>query len=211
MNGFFSDLGRELVAVLPAVPAILWALSFHEFCHAWVAARCGDNTAERAGRMTLNPLAHFDPWGLLCLLFFHFGWAKPVPIDPRYFRQPRRDIMLVSIAGIVGNILTAVLFGALIRIIFKVHPIWIMNYGLRTVLLDFVVINLNFAVFNLIPIPPLDGSKILYTLLPPSSVRFIMWMERYSLILLLMLVYSGVVGRIMRPAVSFAFKLVMGF
>lgn len=211
MGRFFSELGRELIGLLPAVPAILWAISFHEFCHAWAALRCGDSSAERAGRLTLNPLAHFDPWGLLCMFLFHFGWAKPVPIDPRYFRKPRRDLLLVSIAGIAGNIATAIVFGIVIRLLVIFYPSVLMNYGLRNVILAFVIINLNFAVFNIIPIPPLDGSRILYTFLSPSSVKFIVWMERYSLFILLALIYTGIISKIMGPIVGVAFRFIIGY
>jgi len=96
-----------IAELLLSLPAILWAITFHEFCHGYVAYLLGDPTAERAGRLSLNPLAHLDPIGALMLLFFRFGWAKPVPIDPRYFKNPRRDIVLVSLAGAAGNLASA--------------------------------------------------------------------------------------------------------
>ena len=169
MNQFFSDVGRELLGLLPAVPAVLWAISFHEFCHGYVALKCGDRTAELEGRLTLNPLAHFDPWGALCMLLFHFGWAKPVPIDPRNFRNPRRDILFA-----------------------------------------FVVVNLNFAVFNLLPVPPLDGSKLLYYFLPPRPIAVMEWLERWGSLVLLVLIYTGAAGAVMSPVVRWALELIVG-
>ena len=100
---------RDPVTLLLTVPALLWALSFHEFCHGLAAYLVGDRTAERYGRLTLNPLAHFDVVGTLMLLFVGFGWAKPVPINTRYFRHPKRDLIIVSLAGVAGNILTAII------------------------------------------------------------------------------------------------------
>ena len=88
MNNLLSSIGQQLLSILPGIPAVLWAISFHEFCHGYAAYLCGDPTAKNAGRLTLNPFAHFDALVALCLLFFRFGWAKPVPIDPRYFRNP---------------------------------------------------------------------------------------------------------------------------
>ena len=211
MNQFFSDVGRELLGLLPAVPAVLWAISFHEFCHGFVALKCGDRTAELEGRLTLNPLAHFDPWGALCMLLFHFGWAKPVPIDPRNFRKPRRDILLVSLAGVAGNVLTAVVFGLAVRALFRWSPdLFWTNYGLRRVLLAFVVVNLNFAVFNLLPVPPLDGSKLLYYFLPLRPNPVMEWLERWSSLILLALIYSGLIGAVMSPVVRWAFQLIVG-
>ena len=211
MNQFFSDVGRELLQLLPAVPAVLWAISFHEFCHGYAALKCGDRTAELEGRLTLNPLAHFDPWGAVCMLLFHFGWAKPVPIDPRNFRRPRRDILIVSLAGVAGNVLTAVAFGLAVRALFHIRPeLFWTNYGLRRVLLAFVVVNLNFAVFNLLPVPPLDGSKLLYYFLPPRRIAAMEWMERWGSLILLALIYSGLVSTVMSPVVRWAFQLIVG-
>ncbi len=211
MNNFLSGLFKDLLMLVPAVPAILWAISFHEFCHAGVAYLCGDPCAKYAGRLTLNPLAHFDPWGLLCMFLFHFGWAKPVPVDPRNFRNPRRDIFLVAASGIVGNIASAIIFGFIIRMMIRFFPVSFMgNFGLQQVLLAFVIINLNFAAFNILPLPPLDGSKILFMLLPAKCIPAMEWLERYSLFILLALVYLGVVGHILAPISRWGLMLILG-
>lgn len=211
MNSFFSDAGRELLDLLPAVPAILWALSFHEYCHGLAAKWCGDRTAEYMGRLTLNPLAHFNLAGTLCMFFFRFGWANPVPIDPRNFRRPRRDIFIVSAAGAAGNVLTAIAVGMCVRALLWLAPeLFWTNYGLQRVLLSFVVVDLNFAVFNLLPIPPLDGAKILYPLLPVRLALEIDRNERWGTIILVLLIYTGVVSKVMSPVVWRAFELIVG-
>jgi Zn-dependent protease len=211
MNNFLSDLTQELLNLLPAVPAILWAISFHEFCHAWVAYRLGDPTAREYGRLTLNPLAHFDVWGLVCMFLFKFGWAKPVPIDTRNFRKPRRDIVLVSLAGVTGNIITALVAGLLIRMLARFTPVmFYTNYGLQLVLISFVAINLNFALFNLLPVPPLDGSRLVLMLLPASALRAAYNMERYGFIILLALIYLGVTDRVLLPVSRWAMRLILG-
>lgn len=211
MNNFFSGIMQELLNLLPAVPAILWAISFHEFCHAWAACRLGDTTARDYGRLTLNPLAHFDVWGLVCMFLFKFGWAKPVPIDTRNFRKPRRDIVIVSLAGVTGNIITAVAAGLLIRALARFAPaMFYTNYGLQLVLLSFVAINLNFALFNLLPVPPLDGSRLILMLLPPSALRAAYNMERYGFIILLALIYLGVADRVLLPISRWAMRLIIG-
>lgn len=210
MSRFFSDLGRELLRLLPALPAILWALSFHEYCHGLAALLCGDRTAERAGRLTLNPLAHFDLLGTLCMVFFRFGWANPVPYDPRNFRRPRRDIFVVAAAGAAGNVLSAVVAGMFVRALATWAPgLFWTNYGLRSVLLAFVVVNLNFAVFNLLPVPPLDGSRLLYCFLTPRAAAAVDRYERWGFLILAMMIYTGFAGRLMTPIVSMAFNLIV--
>lgn len=143
------------------LPAVLVALALHEAAHAYTADRLGDPTPRRLGRVTLNPFVHLDPMGTLLLAVVHFGWGKPVPVDPRYFRQPRRDMMLVALAGPLANIVTATIFGLSLRLV---------DHGLSplvyTAVDALVLISLLLAVFNLLPIPPLDGSKILVGLLP---------------------------------------------
>ncbi|MFA7620970.1 MAG: site-2 protease family protein [Aminobacteriaceae bacterium] len=193
-----------LADLLLSVPAVLWAITFHEFCHGYMAYILGDPTAKRAGRLSLNPLHHLDPVGALMLLLFRFGWAKPVPIDPRYFKKPRRDMLLVSIAGVSGNFLTAFVFGMLAR--FFPH-VFLANAAFRQFVVLMIVINLGLAVFNLIPIPPLDGSKLLYPLLPHFMLERFFWLERYGFFLLMILVALGVVQAIMGPIVMFFLRL----
>lgn len=195
-----------LADLLLSVPAVLWAITFHEFCHGYMAYVLGDPTAKRMGRLSLNPLHHLDPVGALMLLFFRFGWAKPVPVDPRYFKNPRRDMVLVSSAGVTGNFLTAFVFGMLARFFpgtFLAIP------ALRQFIFLMIVINIGLAVFNLIPIPPLDGSKLLYPLLPPFLLEKYFWLERYGFFVLVILLALGVVQAIMGPVVMFFLRLIL--
>lgn len=192
--------------LLLSVPAVLWAITFHEFCHGYAAYRLGDPTAKRMGRLTLNPLAHLDPIGALMLLIFRFGWAKPVPIETRYFRRPRRDIVIVSLAGAAGNFLTAALCGVVVRLI--PYPFMTIPALGRFVVL-MVVINIGLGVFNLIPIPPLDGSKLLYVMLPPRWMKGFFWLERYGFFVLMALLFLGVVQAIMSPIVTTLVYLVL--
>lgn len=196
----------NLSDLLLSVPAVLWAITFHEFCHGYAAYYFGDPTAARMGRLTLNPLAHLDPIGALMLLLFRFGWAKPVPVDPRYFRNPARDMVFVSLAGPAGNILSAAVVGLLLHLFPRLFA---ANVPLFTFMLLMVYINLGLAVFNLIPIPPLDGSKILYVLLPPRFLRGFFWLERYGMFVLMALVLLNVIPLIMRPFVRLLARMVL--
>ena len=191
--------------LLLTLPAVLWAISFHEFCHGYAAKLVGDPTAERSGRLSLNPLDHFDLVGTLMLLFVGFGWAKPVPINTRYFRHPRRDLVIVSLAGIVGNILTAVVCVLFLR--FLGDP-WYRLAGRAgiMVLVQMIAINMGLAAFNLIPIPPLDGSRVLEAFLPFRFLRYYYWLERYGMIILLVLLMTGIVDVLFNPI----FRLLWG-
>ena len=190
----------RLAELLLSLPAVLWAITFHEFCHGYAAYRLGDPTAMRSGRLTLNPLAHLDPVGALLLLVARFGWAKPVPIDPRYFKNPARDMVIVSLAGAAGNIATAFVAGLFMRLMPKAI---LLNYAVLNFMVLMVFINLGLAVFNLLPIPPLDGSKILYVLLPPRWMEAYYKLERYGMLILMVLVIFGVVQQVMSPVVRF--------
>jgi len=160
----------DFYTLLLAVPAILIALTFHEFAHGYVAYRMGDPTAKNMGRLTLNPLAHLDPLGTIMIFLIHFGWAKPVPVDPRYLGNPKRDMMWIAAAGPLMNMALALITGILIRIFIGAG---LANgqagetVGMVFQMLYFsLYINLALAFFNLLPIPPLDGSKILAGMLP---------------------------------------------
>ena len=152
--------------MITRVPAILVALTVHELAHGAAARALGDDTAERAGRLTLNPLAHLDLFGTLMLLYGPFGWAKPVPVDPRKLRNPRWDMALVAVAGPLSNIALAAATGLLYRLD-------LVNYGsvASAFLSVFFLINIGLAVFNLLPIHPLDGSRILVAFLSEKNLR----------------------------------------
>lgn len=198
----FTSAG--MTRLLLTLPAVLWALSFHEFCHGWVAFKLGDRTAAAQGRLSLNPLAHLDLWGTLMLIVFHFGWAKPVPINSRYFKYPRRDIALVSLAGAAGNFLTALVCGILIRLF---TPFFQDHWALGQFMYTLLGVNIGLGVFNLIPIPPLDGSKVLAVMLPPSAMRTFFFLEQYGMIIILILVFTNVLPIIMSPIMNFMFRL----
>ncbi|MBQ7665738.1 MAG: site-2 protease family protein [Synergistaceae bacterium] len=197
MRTLLTDPARLLLTI----PALLWALSFHEFCHGFAAKMVGDPTAERYGRLSLNPFAHFDLIGTLMLLFVGFGWAKPVPINMRYFRHPKRDLIIVSLAGVAGNILTAIITVLFIRYCGKWWYELTGDAGL-TVLLQMININMGLAAFNLIPIPPLDGSRVLEAFLPYKYMEYYYWLERYGMIILLVLLMTGIIDFFFEPIIK---------
>lgn len=174
------------------VPPILVALTFHEYAHGWVALRLGDPTAKMSGRLTLNPISHLDPVGTIMLFLVHFGWAKPVPVDPRYFKDPKRDMLWVALAGPGANMVTALLSGVLLNILFRAGVFGGFSSGsFVNILVLSLQINLALAVFNLLPIPPLDGSKVLRGLLPYRYEHIAWELERYGPFLLLGIVLFG--------------------
>lgn len=192
--------------LLLSVPAVLWAITFHEFSHGYTAYLLGDPTAQRAGRLTLNPLAHLDPIGALMLLIFRFGWAKPVPIEPRYFKKPARDMALVSVAGAAGNFLTAAACGVIVRLL---PGLFMTVPALGRFMVLMVLINLGLGVFNLIPVPPLDGSKLLYLVLPAKWLQGYFWLERYGFFVLIILLMTGIIQGIMSPIITTLFYLIL--
>jgi len=171
-----------MLELLLWAPGILFALTIHEYAHGWVADKLGDPTARYAGRLTLNPLSHLDPLGTIMLFLVHFGWAKPVPVDPSFLKNPKRDMMWISLAGPTANIVSAVLLGWVFRLLVDIG---LTSGPLLVVVYNGVRINLVLAVFNLIPIPPLDGSKILMGLLPPEQAFRFQQLERKGPLILL--------------------------
>lgn len=167
--------------------AVLIILTLHEFAHGFVAYKLGDNTAKNLGRLTLNPLKHLDPFGALCMLFFHFGWAKPVPVNARNFKNPKKDFALVALAGPAFNLILAIissflyllLFSIFSKVAFESKFLFSLVNNLLTFVFLFYSINLSFAIFNLIPIPPLDGSRLLNVILPEKWYFGIMQYEKY--------------------------------
>lgn len=209
----------NLQMIVLLIPPILLALTFHEYMHGLAAYRLGDPTAKQAGRLTMNPIVHLDPIGTLMLFLVHFGWAKPVPVDPRYFHYPKRDMLVVAVAGPLANMFLAVLSGLLIRFLHKgglnflpqivLQPLYIM-----TILS--LQINLALAIFNLLPIPPLDGSKVLYGIVPRQYEHLVEPLERYGGFILMGIIIVGMVTKIsilggfIYPFVSFFSKLFGG-
>jgi Zn-dependent protease len=198
----------EFILILPA---ILFAITVHEYAHGWMAERCGDPTARLAGRLTLNPLKHLDPIGTLMLIMVKIGWAKPVPINPAYFRNPRKDIIWVSLAGPGANVLSAFLAGMTFRIMEGGAPTPLLK-----ILIYAVLINLVLAAFNIIPIPPLDGSKVLRSFLPTAQAFEFSKIEPYgpfiliSLILLGRLMGCSPIWSVIHPFVKFFSTLFIG-
>jgi Zn-dependent protease len=171
----------DFKSILLSAPAILFGLTIHEFSHGYVAWRLGDPTAKMMGRLTLNPLKHLDPIGTIALFLFKFGWAKPVPIDPRNFRHPTRDMAISGLAGPAANLLTAAVSGLVLRVLILFH----VGGFIATLASYFVLFNIILCFFNLIPIPPLDGSRLLYHLLPPRLAAGYAHLERYGFIILI--------------------------
>ena len=177
----------NLVESILWIPGLLLALTFHEYSHGRMAYELGDPTAARAGRLTLNPLSHLDPIGTLALFLFHFGWAKPVPINPYYFKNPRRDIILVSIAGPGANFILAIISGLALKLM---THIGLYNTAAWRMMLYTMYINVILAMFNLIPIPPLDGAKVLFGLIRVRESTIFM-LERSGPMILLALILLG--------------------
>ena len=166
----FNNIEPQIIILL--IPALVFSLSFHEFAHAWMAYRLGDNTAARLGRLTLNPMSHLDPVGSLALLLMGFGWAKPVPVDSRYLENPKKDMVKVAAAGPISNIILAVVAALALRLLFSTD---LLTNNIKTFLIIFMQINITLAVFNLLPVSPLDGSQILTPFLEKYFGSDVVW------------------------------------
>jgi Zn-dependent protease len=187
-----------------AVP-VLMAITFHEVAHGYVAYLLGDPTAKSAGRLTLNPIKHLDPIGTLALFLVKVGWAKPVPINPRYFQNPRQGLIWVSLAGPVTNFILAVLFALAFHALIAVYGHMPQGKAmgvfkpLAYMFQAGVLVNLGLGLFNLLPIPPLDGSNILAGLLPPQLAKKYMQSAKYGFIILIILFLTGTVHKVIVP------------
>ncbi len=195
-----GEITSFIIGLLLTLPIVMLSLSLHETAHGYVAWRLGDPTAKSLGRLTLNPIKHLDPLGFLSMVLTGFGWANPVPVNSRYFKKPRRDIALVAAAGPVSNLLLALVFLLILRFLgfgylAALTPKTELQFNLIYFTLLFlyygVYMNITLAVFNLLPVPPLDGSRILYRLLPPRLYFKIMQHERVIVLAVLALLLLG--------------------
>lgn len=192
----------NLSELIYTIPAVLLALSAHEFAHGFVSYQMGDPTPKKEGRLTLNPLHHIDIVGTLCLLLFHFGWAKPVQVNPYYYKNKKQGMVNVALAGPLMNYLVAFVSIFLFFLVGKSNSAnGITNY-LYSFLSYSAIINLGLGTFNLIPIPPLDGSKVLGAILPESLYFKVMQIERYGTIILLILLYTNILTGPMNQVVD---------
>ena len=209
MNNFITQL-------IILAPPLLLALTVHEFAHGYVAYRLGDPTAKSLGRLTLNPLKHLDPIGTIAFFFIKFGWAKPVPVNPAYFKNPKKDMLWVALAGPATNLGLAVISAIVTKFIWALASM--LPYSalaeailvpLNGMLIASVWINLVLCIFNFLPIPPLDGSRILTGILPNDLARSYLKVERYGFIIVLVLAFSGVLSKVILPVISFANNLLL--
>jgi Zn-dependent protease len=200
------------------VVPVLLAITLHEAAHAWVASLCGDTTAKMLGRLSANPVRHIDPIGtilvpiliaVLSQFQFIFGWAKPVPINWYQLRHPRRDMALVAAAGPISNIIMAIIWGACIKIGFLLNP----NSSMPALFMVLtgqagVLINLVLAFLNLIPIPPLDGSRVVASLLSPSIAASYLKIEAYGFFILIALLFTGILGTLINKPIFWTMSLI---
>ncbi len=204
MNGFDFSVLTDLL--LSAIPALL-CITLHEMGHGFVAYLLGDDTAKNAGRLTLNPLKHIDPMGLLMLIIAHVGWAKPVPVSMRNFQNPKRGMAITALAGPCVNFLITIVFLFLYGLAFPfaARAGTTLALTLAELLLVTAHLSLGLALFNLLPIPPLDGSKVLFSVIPDESYYRLMRYERYGMLLLFALAFFGVTGRLLSGAINAVF------
>lgn len=205
------DINRIIQQIIILAPPILFALTIHELAHGYTAWKLGDPTAKNQGRLSLNPLKHLDPFGTIAFFIIHFGWAKPVPVDPRYFSNPQKGMLLVALAGPAANVFLAIASALLAKIFIHMTfiPIFVLK-PLIGMLAASVWLNLVLAVFNCLPIPPLDGSKVLMGLLPPKAAYSYSRIEPFSLILLVILIYTGAISKVIMPIIHFSNNLLLG-
>lgn len=195
----FGDINLQDIIIRTI--AVLVAIIPHEMAHGYAAYLCGDETAKNDGRLSLNPLHHLDPIGTICLIFFKFGWAKPVMINPNNFRDRKKGTFFVSIAGVLTNFILAI-----ISVVIMKHIR--LNDFVFEIFMNIFWFNIILGAFNLIPIPPLDGSKLLFSFLPPKYEYYLIKYEKYGYILLLLLIMTDNLDKILIPMVNFMINMI---
>ena len=196
----------DIMGMIAGLPGLLIALVFHEYAHARMAVTMGDFTPRLMGRLTLDPRAHIDPIGLVMLLVARFGWAKPVEYNPMNFRERTRGEILTALAGPAANFIIA--FAAmLVLVLLRRFAPGIVTGGMYTVIWMIVIYNINFGIFNLIPLPPLDGSKVLYHIIPYEHRWRYMQLERYSFLILIAMMMTPILGSILVPLARLTLKV----
>lgn len=204
-----SLLQTNPLVALAFIAGLVFGITIHEFSHALVAYRLGDPTAKLAGRLNLNPASHLDPIGTIALLVVGMGWGKPTPFDPFNLRNIKRDSALISVAGALSNFLFATIMATPYLVAYYTGTINQSIIGLYQILAIAIWINLILGVFNLIPVSPLDGFKVLAGLLPRDWYYDFIQTERYGIFILILLLFTGIVGRILFPIVSILFNILM--
>ena len=200
------DFG-SLLSMVTRLAAVLLCLTVHESCHGLAAYALGDPTARREHRLSLNPLRHIDWFGLLMMFVAGFGWAKPVPVNPNYFKKPKQGMALTALAGPVSNFLLALLMLLAARIFCDVAAYSEANQRILDFLLMVALLSIGLGLFNLLPIPPLDGSKVLFAVLPDGAYNQLMRYERYGMLLLFALVFFDVGSSAFSAAIEWVFEL----
>lgn len=214
LSGRYASPIDWIMSMVMILPGIIIGLSFHEFAHAYAAVRLGDNTPRFQGRVTINPKAHIDPIGFACLLLVGFGWGVPVQIDPGNFKNRRRDELIVSVAGVAMNFVIAIVFAGIWRLLYLVAPqmmiMGTMGEILSEIIAGVISINLVLLVFNLIPIPPLDGFGIITEIFNLRNTNFYWTLYKNGFFILLIMILFGVTDKILGPLHAMLFRFVTG-
>ena len=206
------DTKSWFMSILITLPAIVIGLSFHEFAHAFAADRLGDRTPRMQGRVTINPAAHVDPFGLIALIFIGFGWGKPVMVDDRNFKHLRRDSLIVDLAGITTNLILAIIFAGIFKLLY-IYQYDFLNTYMGSVVAQMVYyivqINIVLMIFNLLPVPPLDGFGIITQIFNLRQKDWYYQVYNNGFIILLLLIVFNVTDRVIGPAISFVSDIIM--
>lgn len=208
----FNIFSREgFISFLYVLPALLISLAIHEFAHAYVAYKLGDKSQKALGRLTLHPFAHIDWMGFLAIALLGFGWGRPVTVDDRNFKNRARDNMLVALAGPLSNLLIAFIFTLIFKLLIVTGVISSIHTILINMFFNAILLNIVFAIFNMLPFPPFDGSKVLFYFLPRKFKGIMYTLEKYSFYIIIILLVSGLGSAIISPIVNFFLNIIYNF